>query len=64
MIYGSQSAEKRICCSFSDYFRYFTAFIYQFQFHRAMCLAAGKMKNEDIRYSNHCTVRAVCEGGP
>ena len=45
--------------------RYFAAFHYQFQFYRAMCLAAGMDEDDFKTFSSKCsTGRAVCEGGP
>ena len=45
--------------------RYFAAFHYQFQFYRAMCLAAGMDEDDFDTFSSKCsTGRAVWEGGP
>ncbi len=42
---------------FYSIIRYFTAFIYQFQFYREMCLAAGKYDPQDPKKPLHRSIK-------
>ena len=43
------------------YVRYFTAFIYEFQFYRELCLASGRKVITETDYENY-SYRKICEG--